>query len=314
MSFFERVDQLPKIPFRGFQAKSMFSSIILAALSAFLYGSGAVAIRPVLQRTNTILVSQVTIGLNVAILGAFYFLSFHYTFNYFAVLMFVLAGICAPAFARTLNFSGIESMGAPSAIALSNSSPMYVLLLSPLVLGESLNAIVVGGTVLIMVGIVILGLDFEKPKTKMVTGMRRYKNRAFLAAGASGFLYGLSYLFRKLGIDTLNNPALGALVATATSFTILTIILGARRQTNIGFQRRVIWSLVLYGIVTSIAWILQLDSLGSGQAVVVVPILTTQPLFVIILTYLFFNRTEHLSAGVLLGALAIVGGASLLSI
>lgn len=270
-------------------------------------------IRPTLQRSNTILVSQVTIGINVAILALIYALSFQYAVNYFAILMFVIAGLLAPGFARTLNFSGMESMGASVAVALSNSSPMYVLLLSPFILGEQLNLVVIGGTLLIMSGIVILGLDFETSSTKIVSGIRRYKNRAFLAAAASGLLYGLSYLFRKLGIDALNNPPLGALVATATSFLALAVLMSSKKQSKVGIEHKSWLPLLLYGVVTSLAWIFQLDSLRSGQAVVVVPILTTQPLFVIILSYFVFNRTEHLSSGVILGAIAIVSGAALLS-
>ena len=293
--------------------KPLISPILFAIMSSFLYASGAILIRPTLQRSNTILVSQVTIGINVGILALIYALSFQYTINYFAILMFVIAGLLAPGFARTLNFSGMESMGASVAVALSNSSPMYVLLLSPFILGEQLNLVVIGGTLLIMSGIVILGLDFETSSTRIVSGIRRYKNRAFLAAAASGLLYGLSYLFRKLGIDALNNPSLGALVATATSFLALAVLMGSRKQSKAGIEHKSWVPLFFYGVVTSLGWIFQLDSLRSGEAVVVVPILTTQPLFVIIMSYFVFNRTEHLSSGVILGAIAIVSGAALLS-
>ena len=104
--------------------KPLISPILFAIMSSFLYASGAILIRPTLQRSNTILVSQVTIGINVGILALIYALSFQYTINYFAILMFVIAGLLAPGFARTLNFSGMESMGASVAVALSNSSPM----------------------------------------------------------------------------------------------------------------------------------------------------------------------------------------------
>ena len=102
-------------------------------------------------------------------------------------------------------------------------------------------------------------------------------------------------------------------MATATSFLALAVLMGSRKQSKAGIEHKSWVPLFFYGVVTSLAWIFQLDSLRSGEAVVVVPILTTQPLFVIIMSYFVFNRTEHLSSGVILGAIAIVSGAALLS-
>jgi uncharacterized membrane protein len=143
-----------------------------------------------------------------------------------------------------------------------------------------------------------------------VTIDRKYLVLPVLAA----VFYGSSQIFRKLGIDLVNEPVLAAAVTTTTSWLLLVGYLGLRRrQHDLAVERGEAAFFALAGLATSVAIPVFYLALQLGTVVVVTPIMNTSPLFVLALSYVFFRGDELFTSRVVGGTVAVVAGVVLLS-
>lgn len=289
----------------------------MALGSAASFGASVVFVKRALASSTPIAASLLTIGINVIILGGLYAVTAQSSLTPLeALVFFVAAGLLAPGLARTLNFLSVDRIGASAGLTLSNTSPLFVVPLAAIVLQEQVTLQIVGGALLIVAGIVILGAETES--IAIITGrrLREVASSGFAFGTLAALLYAFSYIARKLGVNASRAPILGAVVTTATSLILLIVMIlsskGLRNRLHV--ERSSAWPLLLSGVISSLAWVLQFFALGSGDAVVVVPLMDTAPLFGVAFSYSFLRGVERVTSRVILAALAVVGGAILLSL
>jgi uncharacterized membrane protein len=66
-------------------------------------------------------------------------------------------------------------------------------------------------------------------------------------------------------------------------------------------------------IFLTAAWLTLFYALSNGKAIIVTPLASLHPLFVLVLSYFFLGKVEKITKGVLVGAGVVVAGILLIT-
>jgi len=220
-------------------------------------------------------------------------------YHWSAVPYFVFSGVVGTAAGRLFRVAAIDKVGAPVAAAINNLSPFISTGLAILLLGERVTLPILLGTLVIVLGTVLLSLS-----GKYVGFRARHLIYPFLSASC----FGVVAIARKLGLghagplfdSAINNTA--AMVA-ATAF----VLVSGNRGALVCDGRSILY-FIGGGIMENTGVFLVLVSLGLGEVSVVTPLAGTTPLFVLLLTFLFPRGLEKLSWRIIVGVVLIVLG------
>lgn len=126
-------------------------------------------------------------------------------------------------------------------------------------------------------------------------------------------LYGSSHIIRKVGIDLAHSPLIASAVTITTSWLLATGYLLATR-TEVSIDQRQLLYFSLAGLASSVAIPTLYLALQIGLVVVVSPMLNLSPIFILILSFLFFRNEEIFSRQIILGTVTVVIGIMLLTV
>lgn len=218
-----------------------------------------------------------------------------------AAVYFVLSGLMQPMATRVLSYIGVARLGVSRAAPLRNTDSLVAVLIAVIFLHEHPSSFVYLGTVLTVAGAwtVLSGRD-EKGQFKLFDALFPL-SAALLAA--------VSQNLRRMGLLILPNPFAGAAITTTTSlvlFSIYMLISGKIRTCRADRA-----SFPYYGsaaIVSVGAQFYTFAALNKGDVSVVVPLLSTVPLFSIFLSFVFIRSLESITLRVVIGAVLIVAG------
>lgn len=144
-----------------------YYGIALVLVSAFVYATYLVIGGTLISKVGTI--NFTTIAMLSATVGVLFhkaFTSSQSLFNYpvpvykYSFIMAVLATVI-PSF---LISEGIKRIGASNTAIIGGAGPVSTIILAYLYLGETINAYQVAGTLLVMIGVVIITLPSPSPK------------------------------------------------------------------------------------------------------------------------------------------------------
>ena len=246
---------------------------------------------------------NVVVGAVVAWAAAAWLVPFEeYTWQ--AVPYFALSGLIGTTGGRLFRVLAIQKVGAPVASAVNNMTPLVASVLAILLLGERVTAPIVGGTVVIVTGTILLSLSGR------YVGFRvRHLAYPFIAASC----FGMVQILRKLGLASAG-PLLGATInVTAALIAMSAFVAASGNGGSLRCSRRSLLYFIGAGIAENGGVFLLLLSLGFGDVSVVVPLAGTAPLFVLGLTYLFPSEKSRLGWRIVTGVVLIVLGVALLS-
>ncbi len=221
-----------------------------------------------------------------------------------AVPYFALSGVIGTTGGRLFRVLAIQKVGAPVAAAINNLTPLVASVLAILVLGEHVTPPIVGGTLVIVAGTILLSLSGR------YVGFR-VPDLAYPFIAASCF--GTVQILRKLGLASAG-PLLGATINVTAALIASTAFVAA--SGNLGSLRCSRRSLLYFiggGIAENGGVFLLLLALGFGDVSVVIPLAGTAPLFVLFLAYLFPSAKGALGWRIVAGVVLIVLGVALLS-
>ena len=223
-----------------------------------------------------------------------------------AALYFVLSGLMQPLITRILSYIGVARLGVSRSAPLRNSDPLYAILIAVIFLQEQPTYLVYLGTALTVGGAwVILSSRDEKG------GFRLFD--ALFPLGAA-LLAAVSHNLRRFGLLILPNPFVAAAITTTTSLTLFSAYLLISGK--IKFCRPERDSFSSFGIAALVsvgAQFFTFAALNKGSVSVVVPLLSTVPLFSILLSFFFIRRLESITGWVVLGAVLTVSGVILIT-
>src|ERR671925_2371542 len=142
----------------------------------------------------------------------------HDDYHWSAVPYFVLSGLVGTAAGRLFRVAAIQKVGAPVAASINNLSPFIATGLAILVLGERVTLPILMGTLVIVLGTVLLSLSGKQ------VGFRvRHLAYPFLSASC----FGVVAVIRKLGLGHAGPLFGSAINATAAMVAATAFVLAS---------------------------------------------------------------------------------------
>lgn len=221
-----------------------------------------------------------------------------------AVPFFVVSGLVGTAAGRFLRVVSIEKVGASVSAAITNLKPFIAAVLAILILGERVTLPILAGTLMIVLGTVLLSLSGR------VVGFRPvHLWYPFLSASC----FGVAAIIRKLGLGQMG-PLLGSTINMTTALVAFTAyLLASGHYGEVLCDRRSLLCFVGAGIAENAGVYLVLVALSLGSVSVVTPLAGTAPLFVLPMTFFFLRGVEKLTWKIVIGSTLIVLGVFLLT-
>ena len=286
--------------------------IVLALLSALTYGSSVVLIRKKLNESDFMSVVLVITVTGNLILWPFALLFTDLrTVNLESALYFVIAGLLAPGIARLSYYKGMEVVGVSVNSSIFATSPMYSSILAVLLLGEAPILENWIGMICIVVGVVFI----ERSLGGSETGPRRISRKSLIFPVFASLAIAFSQVVRKHGLNICNEPLLGVAIGYFSTFLLYLLVLIFSNTTLgskfSGRDLRLFWKA---GVGLSVAWVLSFYALSLERISIVIPLMQTEPLFVLFFVHLYLREMERISWRLILSTLFIVVGVVLVSL
>jgi uncharacterized membrane protein len=284
---------------------------IYALSTAFLRGFSAITTKRGLQASNPNTSVIVTVIINTLILWAVSLFLYPMSLASFQGFQyFVIAGFFAPGIAKIFMDTGLQRVGVAITTPIVSSNTLFSTIMAVLLLGEKITIYLGIGAVLIFIGAIILTHKGQSPVA--------WNRRDLLLPFTAAVLFALSVNVRKLGLNIMEYPILGAAITSTASLTMLLLYLlylNLSRGTRLFyFERRSMFYFTVTGFFQAIAFILYFLAISSSLVVRVQPIAATNPLFAILFTVLFMRDEEEITGKIILGGLVMIVGMMLLFI
>ncbi len=221
-------------------------------------------------------------------------------------LVFVIVGIFVPGVARFFIFKGMERLGAPISSCLTNSGPLFAILIAFTFLGERPTATNILGAFSIVGGIVALSW-------KGATKTWRTLDLVFPVIAA--FLFAARDNLVRFAVVQIASPVVGAAIAAATSFLTMFLMYFAfgEKKPLPEFAKRGFRYFAISGVMNFLAYVFIYTALSLESVSIVSPLVNASSLFVLPLTALFLKDVEKLTARKIGATLLVIAGVFLIS-
>jgi drug/metabolite transporter (DMT)-like permease len=292
----------------------------LAILASLFFAIGAI-----LSRRGSMLVSptsgaQITVLLGPPIFAllAFIFGEIDESFSLplLAYGFFGLAGVLHFVGGRSLQYLGIQAIGAARATVIITLSPLVSVLIATIVFDETPGWAVGVGAVLLVMGPILIVVGERRRRLIMIDAESSMPDfdlaRGFLLSGGAAVVWGVTPILVKAGLNESDFPVLGIFVSSAAAAIVVGGILsrpGAGDQLLSMNRTGVRWY-VLAGLAVSSAHFVRYLALSEGDVTIVVLMFQLVPLFVFLLTWAVNREIETLNAFLLAGGVAVVAGST----
>jgi len=278
---------------------------LLALGGALLTATGAVFIRQGLRGADAYSGYWINLAVGtVCLWGAVLVSGPHGPAPLGGIAFFVLAGLIGTMAGRLLRFVAIDKVGASVASALINLTPLFASGLAILLLGERVTAPIALGTVVIVLGTVLLS-----GSSRRVGFQARYLWLAILSAAC----FGVVAVLRKLGLGQVG-PVLGFAVNVTTALVAYSaFLIASGRHRGIRARGRSLVYFALAGVAENVGVFLTVLALSLGTVSVVTPLTGSAPIFVLLMSFLFLRDVETLTGRIVAGTILIVLGVYVIS-
>ena len=286
--------------------------VALALLSALSFGLSQILVRRNLDKSNFIYISlTVTLMGNIVLWPLALTFTDLTTINPEGILLFVVAGLLAPAIARLFYFKGMETAGISANASIFATYPLYTSITATLLLGETLSAENWIGLACVIAGVIFVGRTVNNGDTKTKNATRK----GLIVPILGSFAIAFSQIVRKEGLNIYGEPLLGVAVGYATALTVyLLVIVFSRKPEKPKFSCNDIRHFWKPGVGIAAGWLLSFLALSQEMVSIVAPILQTELLFILFFAYIFLKKQEKVSVKLAASAILIVAGVILISI
>ena len=275
----------------------------LALLAALLFAMGMQFTQLGLRTVDSQRGTLITIASSTAVywFAAPWYLKLEY-WSSSVVWLFLLVGLFRPFLSSNLSLAGTVLLGPTISSTVASTAPFFGLFFGVFVLGEALTVSTVGGTVAIVAGVVVLA------GRRAGHGRPDWPMWALLLPIGAAVIRVTAHLLSKVGMEELPSVYFVGLVSYTAS---LAVALGnnARRKTSLRPLARMKDSrwFVVAGLFFGAAVLMLNIALRHGELSVVTPIVSSEPIFVLLLGIVFFHERQITVRVGCAAALMVVG-------
>jgi drug/metabolite transporter (DMT)-like permease len=272
-------------------------TILLALLSAFLAAGANITFARALAKLGTFTLAQIANMGNAVMLGIYGLFVFDISiFRWEAFAWFGVLGVTNFCINRWFFYTGMRAMGPSRHITIASLAPLPTLLIATLALGERPGRLVLAGTALVIVG--VISVIYSPSKGRWFQAGVGWSLTCMLIFSVGGY-------FRHRGMNIMPASALltawAALVAVPTGEVLRTVL-----PNRIFSWEKISWSLapviflaIFFNSVQQVVMNLSL----KGQMSLAIPIMSTSPVIVMLLSAVFLRDLERLNRRVVVGIL-----------
>ena len=221
-----------------------------------------------------------------------------------SLVLFAAAGLIGTVGGRLARFLSIEKVGASVAAAVINLTPLIATLLAIVLLGERVTLPIVGGTVVIVIGTVLLS------SSGLHLGFRPWM---IVFPLASATLFGIVQVIRKIALGGMGPIPGTAVNLTAALIAFSSLMIAQGHRGILVCRGRTLAYLIGAGVAENLGVFLTIVALGHGAVSVVTPLTAAAPIFVLGFTPIFLRGVEVLTPRVVAGTILIVAGICLIT-
>lgn len=281
------------------------TAIVLAALSAFLFGAMTVLVR-------------IALGGGVAPeAGTLYTIVPAFSVTAVVALAqggasdlpdawpFVFAGVLAPGIAQILFTFAVRDAGASRTSVTVGTAPLFAVAAALLLLDEPLVAGLVVGAALIVTGGVLLASDRARPE--------HFKRVGLVYALLCTIAFALrDPLVRWLGTEATDVEPILAAAVTMLTGTAVSLGFALLRRAPLSWSTAL--PFVPAGLCYGLSYVFLFEAFYRGRVSVVSPIVATESLWGVLLSFLVLRKSEQVGPRLVLGASLVVAGGVLIGI
>jgi drug/metabolite transporter (DMT)-like permease len=196
----------------------------------------------------------------------------------------------------------VLKIGASRSSALQSISPLVAAAIAIAVLQESVTALIMSGTVLVVIGIALVSWKAEKE----LPSFRWW--HLLLPVGAA-CLTGMNHPMRRYALSLSNEPLFFAAFMGVVSLAGFPIYMAIAPQGQpLVWSRKAVWPFLCTGVFETVSIVLIITALSVGPVVVVAPLAATYPVWALIGAKLFLRDVEQITLKVVIGILSVVAG------
>ena len=279
-------------------------AVALAALSAFLFGAMTVLVRVALRSGVAPEVGALATILPALVASAVPALS-RGELDLPSAWPFLLTGMLAPGLSQILFTFAVRDAGASRTSVTVGTAPLFAVAIALVFLDEPLVAGLLVGAALIVGGGILLVSERARPEHFRRLGL-------LFAIGATLAFATRDSLIRWLGTTATHvDPGLAAFATMLTGAAVIVVfgvVSGAR------LTRRAAVAFLPAGVCYGISYVVLFAAFYRGRVSVVSPIVATESLWGVTLSWLFLRHHERIGARLVAGAVLIVAGGVLIGI
>jgi drug/metabolite transporter (DMT)-like permease len=280
------------------------TAVVLGGLSAFLFGAMTVLVRialrtgvpPEVGSLFTIVpAALVTLAVSVA----------RGDWDLASAWPFVFAGLLAPGIAQILFTFAVRDAGASRTSVTVGTAPLFAVATALVFLDEPLVAGLLVGAALIVTGGILLASDRARPEHFKRIGL------VYALIGTAAFAT-RDTLVRWLMTDATDvAPVLAASVAMLTGTVVALAFVLLRRAP---VTRAAAVAFVPAGLCYGLSYVFLFEAFARGRVSVVSPIVATESLWGVTLSWLVLRQSERVGPRLAAGAALVVAGGVLIGI
>jgi drug/metabolite transporter (DMT)-like permease len=280
-------------------------AILLAAASAFLFGAMTVLVRialggrvaPEAGTVYTIFTAFSVTALAAVLAGQGADLA--------SAWPFVFAGVLAPGIAQIFFTFAVRDVGASRTSVTVGTAPLFAVAVALIFLDEPLVAGLLIGAALIVTGGILLASDGARPQ--------HFKRIGLVYALLCTVAFALrDPLVRWLGTEATDVEPL--LAASVTMLTGTAVAFGFALLRRVSFAWASARPFIPAGICYGLSYVFLFEAFYRGRVSVVSPIVATESLWGVLLSWLLLRRSEHVGPRLVLGAVLVVAGGVLIGV